>query len=621
MSVAYNVKDLYSGVLNKCGAKFKSWNKRWFVLKSDYSLYYYKDTAKGPLGVISLRDPKFKVRRGAVGDTAWPKGVTMERSIAVVTTHRTYCMYSVSADEADEWVKVLDKTRERLIEEANSPIRSPLGTQSFSESSRKAKEENETCTKLLSESTPSPAQLAMDGHEETYEAVYDSPEADLSQNSSPNDTPSLNTKVAHTSTSSQGVTSGTETDSIYDLANAEDTGQDESQPLYAEAAAPDNEEDMDEPSAVYDHVEVHLQGGEKPHNGGEKRERVESQELYDDVTILGPSSSPSTVVNGNSTGVEMYEPIDTDSPLTSSAKHLPLPPVPLTSHTPSGVDGPLPIYEDIPDPSGVDKPQPLYEDVIPEGSSPNDRFVPEAERSDDEEERQSHPPLPPKDDLPPLPPKDDLPPLPPKDDLPPLPPKDAVPELPPKNSLPSSRQNVPTIPPKDTAHLPTLPPKDDVTDDQCNKRGIPPLPPKVDEPEESRQPVASPRQSQSFLPPTPPPHRRKGSGSSEDSLSPSSQKKPIPRERTLTPPPPAMTKPAPAPRRRVSPSTGSETSSTKSNMNGHTPPSPSPAARVTVQVTSPTEREKEELDLHGNGMFLSVYVLVFLDMTTLSLCS
>ena len=48
-------KEVFSGVLYKCGARVKSWNKRWMILKDDSCLYYHKDANKKPQGVISLR--------------------------------------------------------------------------------------------------------------------------------------------------------------------------------------------------------------------------------------------------------------------------------------------------------------------------------------------------------------------------------------------------------------------------------------------------------------------------------------------------------------------------------------------------------------------------------------
>ena len=498
MSVSYNVKELFSGVLNKCGAKIKSWNRRWFVLKSDYCLYYYKDTAKGHLGAISLRDPKFKVRKGSISDIAWPKGVEMECTIAVVTSHRTYFMYSSAESETADWLRILDNTREKLLEEANSANRLLSGSRSYSASTGNNKPTNNGSTGLskqqLSESIP--PVLHEDGPELTYEAVYDSPEADLSQSGSCNGSPNLDTKEGrHTST----------TDSIYDLASAEegrhnDEAVDTSQPLYAEAAEPEKQDgEVDEPSA-----------------------------LYDDVEVTHTSHAQRHMHNGRDEVIEVYEPVlDAESPRTPSAKHLPLPVIPVARNA-SSADGCMPIYEDIPDPGGA---QPLYEAVMPDDSPTHERYIQEAERSDDEG---SGP----------------LPPLPPKDDLPPLPPKDNAPQLPPKVG-----QSSPSLPPKEEVRVPTLPPKEDQPSDNKTTQAPPPLPLKDEASENNCRPLASPRHSPGTVAGSP--SVAQHGGNSGKSLSPSGQRKPVPTERTLTPP---MTKkPSPVPRRRVSPTTAGHT--------------------------------------------------------------
>ena len=110
-------KELFSGVLHKCGGKVKSWNKRWFVLKDDYCLYYYKDVAKGHLGAISLRDTMFKVRKGEVSDCSWPKSVNISASLAVVTNQRTFYMYATTVDDAATWIRMLEAAREKLLTE------------------------------------------------------------------------------------------------------------------------------------------------------------------------------------------------------------------------------------------------------------------------------------------------------------------------------------------------------------------------------------------------------------------------------------------------------------------------------------------------------------------------
>lgn len=116
--MTFSPKVLFSGVLYKCGGKVKSWNKRFFVLKDDYCLYYYKDTSKGHLGAISLRDTKFKVRKGEASDVSWPKNADLVRSFVVVTNQRTYCMYSDRRDETEDWIRMLQAAHDKLLEDS-----------------------------------------------------------------------------------------------------------------------------------------------------------------------------------------------------------------------------------------------------------------------------------------------------------------------------------------------------------------------------------------------------------------------------------------------------------------------------------------------------------------------
>ena len=109
-------RDIYSGVLHKCGGRIKTWTKRWMVLRSDYCLYYYKDAAKNSLGVISLRDTQFKIRVGQKSDVSWPKNLALENTFALVTTPRVYFMYAETKAEAEEWRKVLEDAHHDLLE-------------------------------------------------------------------------------------------------------------------------------------------------------------------------------------------------------------------------------------------------------------------------------------------------------------------------------------------------------------------------------------------------------------------------------------------------------------------------------------------------------------------------
>ena len=90
------------------------------VLRSDYCLYYYKDANKNHLGVISLRDPQFKIRVGQRSDISWPRNIDLKNTFALVTTPRVYFMYAETTAEADEWRKILEDTHQDLVEVART---------------------------------------------------------------------------------------------------------------------------------------------------------------------------------------------------------------------------------------------------------------------------------------------------------------------------------------------------------------------------------------------------------------------------------------------------------------------------------------------------------------------
>lgn len=100
---------LHSGILHKCGGKVKSWTRRWMVLRSDFNLSYYKDAAKPPLGVISLKDPGISVRMGQRADCNWPKNSKLERSLVLITTKRRFYLFAESLEEAEEWFSYLQE--------------------------------------------------------------------------------------------------------------------------------------------------------------------------------------------------------------------------------------------------------------------------------------------------------------------------------------------------------------------------------------------------------------------------------------------------------------------------------------------------------------------------------
>lgn len=166
LSLAGETEEIFSGVLHKVGGKVKTWNKRFFVLKSDYCLYYYKDTSKGALGKISLRDQKFEARNGKATDMAWPRHTKLDCTMAIVTSHRTYCVYCNYAHEIKEWIHMLTMAREKVAGEVASENKL-LSRRSASSSQGKSQPEKPQLD---------PARSLSSGElqPESYETMYDS---------------------------------------------------------------------------------------------------------------------------------------------------------------------------------------------------------------------------------------------------------------------------------------------------------------------------------------------------------------------------------------------------------------------------------------------------------------
>lgn len=106
-----------SGYLTKLGGKFKTWRRRWFVLKNG-TLSYYKtqnDVGRKPQGQIVL-DEVCRVNRAEGAAT-----------FEISTGKRTYYLTADSINTMEEWVKVLQNvlrrnaTRLLLSKEDNKP--------------------------------------------------------------------------------------------------------------------------------------------------------------------------------------------------------------------------------------------------------------------------------------------------------------------------------------------------------------------------------------------------------------------------------------------------------------------------------------------------------------------
>ena len=107
------------GWLWKQGGRYKSWKRRWFILK-DKCLYYFEYTTdKEPRGIIPLeglqvRDVSEKVKPNCfeLYSTLGPGSVikackTDQEGRVSEGRHTTYRMYSATEDEREEWIKAI----------------------------------------------------------------------------------------------------------------------------------------------------------------------------------------------------------------------------------------------------------------------------------------------------------------------------------------------------------------------------------------------------------------------------------------------------------------------------------------------------------------------------------
>lgn len=97
---------IHQGFLTKQGGAIKSWRRRFFTLRANNVLYYYKDVNKDPQGEIDLRDGTLRIRQGVCEDGCWYK-IPLERTIVVETANRKYYLFSETVIEAVSWLEML----------------------------------------------------------------------------------------------------------------------------------------------------------------------------------------------------------------------------------------------------------------------------------------------------------------------------------------------------------------------------------------------------------------------------------------------------------------------------------------------------------------------------------
>ncbi|XP_003382501.1 PREDICTED: dual adapter for phosphotyrosine and 3-phosphotyrosine and 3-phosphoinositide-like [Amphimedon queenslandica] len=86
------------GYLTKLGQHRKNWKTRWFVLYKNEFSYYKTREDKTPIRVINLKDVSM-----VMADNSQYKNYCFK----VVSSWRTFFLYATSAQEAEDWIKIL----------------------------------------------------------------------------------------------------------------------------------------------------------------------------------------------------------------------------------------------------------------------------------------------------------------------------------------------------------------------------------------------------------------------------------------------------------------------------------------------------------------------------------
>lgn len=90
--------DSKEGYLTKQGRIVKNWKSRWFVLRSSMLSYYKTKQSRRPIDRLDLS------RATCV---EYDNSKQKNYCFRVEFTHRTYFMYSTSAEDCDQWVELL----------------------------------------------------------------------------------------------------------------------------------------------------------------------------------------------------------------------------------------------------------------------------------------------------------------------------------------------------------------------------------------------------------------------------------------------------------------------------------------------------------------------------------
>eukprot|EP00033_Pygsuia_biforma_P002843 GCRY01003137.1.p1 GENE.GCRY01003137.1~~GCRY01003137.1.p1 ORF type:complete len:364 (+),score=32.71 GCRY01003137.1:125-1093(+) len=95
-SIPFPEKD---GWLEKRGHLFKTWRRRWFVLKDSYVYYYEDPAAKQAKGFFTLKGAKFRI-------PLMTEKCYKENCLEIVTASKTYYLAATSFSELHSWIEV-----------------------------------------------------------------------------------------------------------------------------------------------------------------------------------------------------------------------------------------------------------------------------------------------------------------------------------------------------------------------------------------------------------------------------------------------------------------------------------------------------------------------------------
>jgi hypothetical protein len=133
------------GFLEKKGAKRKNWNTRWFVLKDNY-LFYSKDNKTNPQGIINSHGCTVcKLEGVTVRPYSFSLLAPKSVSIDAKWTNRTYYLAAKDAKEMERWMKILDESGKKAME--NAKKKQEVAAQAQTENNNKEKEEKEKSEK------------------------------------------------------------------------------------------------------------------------------------------------------------------------------------------------------------------------------------------------------------------------------------------------------------------------------------------------------------------------------------------------------------------------------------------------------------------------------------------